>query len=145
MAVRQRPDHYIAAIVGTQLGRHGLERAIEEHVEKESFDDIVAMMPQGHLGRANLVGEVVQGAATQARAQRAGGLALRDQLLDNRIGVLLDDMVFNPELLEIGRQHMLGKARLFLVHVHGNNAELDRRDLLQVQQHVEHRVAVLAA
>lgn len=73
------------------------------------------------------------------------GYSFRDQLLDHRIGVFLDDVVLDPQFLEVGRQHMLGKTRLLLVHVHGNDVELDRRDLLQVHQHVEHGVAVLAA
>ena len=40
---------------------------------------------------------------------------------------------------------MLGKTRLLLVNVHRDDLELDRRHLLQVQQHVEHGVAVLAS
>ena len=40
---------------------------------------------------------------------------------------------------------MFGEARLLLVHVHRHDAELDGRDLLQVQQHIEQGVAVLAA
>ncbi|MNH20384.1 hypothetical protein D3C79_801500 [compost metagenome] len=103
------------------------------------------MVPQGHLGRADFVGEGVQGATAQARAQRAGGLALGDQLLDHRVGVLLDDVVLDAQLFQVGRQHMLGEARLLLVHVHRDDLELDRCHLLQVQQNVEHGVAVLAA
>jgi len=40
---------------------------------------------------------------------------------------------------------MLRETGLFLVHVDRHDLELDRRDLLQVQQHVEHGVAVFAA
>lgn len=40
---------------------------------------------------------------------------------------------------------MLREARLLLVHVHRDDLELDRCHLLQVQQNVEHGVAVLAA
>jgi hypothetical protein len=127
-----------------QLGRHGLDRAIEEHVEEEGLDNVVAVVPQGHLGRANLVGEGVQRAAAQARAQRAGGLALWNQLLDHRVGVFLDDMVLDAQCLQVGRQHVLGEARLLLVHVHGDDLEADRRNLLQVHQRVEHGVAVLS-
>ena len=50
-----------------------------------------------------------------------------------------------PSCFEVGRQHVLGEPRLLLVHVHGDDLELDRRNLLQVQQYVEHGVAVLAA
>jgi hypothetical protein len=38
-----------------------------------------------------------------------------------------------------------GKVRLLLVEVHRDQLELHRRLLLQLQQDVEHRVAVLAA
>ncbi|MCY1540157.1 hypothetical protein D9M68_757780 [compost metagenome] len=103
------------------------------------------MVTEGHLGRADLVGVGVQRAAAQARAQRAGGLAFRDLLLHHRVGVLLDDVVRHADGLQVGRQHVLGEAGLLLVHVHGHDLELDRRDLLQVQQHVQHGVAVLAA
>ncbi|CAI8966961.1 hypothetical protein EMIT0357P_60245 [Pseudomonas marginalis] len=54
-------------------------------------------------------------------------------------------MVLDAQCLEVGRQHVLGEARLFLVHIDRNDVELDRCDLLQVQQHVEHGVAVFAA
>ncbi|MNT16752.1 hypothetical protein D3C72_1518690 [compost metagenome] len=53
-------------------------------------------------------------------------------------------MVLDPQFLEVGRQHVLRETRLLLVHVHGHDLELDRRDLLQVHQHIEHGVAVLA-
>ena len=56
-AIGQRANHHVAPVVGTQLGRHGLEGAAVEHIEAKGFQDIVAVMPQGHLGRADLVGE----------------------------------------------------------------------------------------
>jgi hypothetical protein len=40
---------------------------------------------------------------------------------------------------------VFGEAGLLLVHVHRDDLEPDRRHLLQIQQHVEHGVAVLAA
>ncbi|MNM66710.1 hypothetical protein D3C81_782070 [compost metagenome] len=144
VAVGQRADHHITTIVGAQFWWHGLERTVEEHVQEERFDDVVAMVTEGHLGRADFIGEGVERAATQARAQRAGGLAFRDQFLDHRVSVFLDDVVLDPQFLEVGRQHVLRETRLLLVHVHGHDLELDRRDLLQVHQHIEHGVAVLA-
>ncbi|MNS35225.1 hypothetical protein D3C72_673750 [compost metagenome] len=144
-AVGQRADHHVATVIGAQLRRHGLEGAVEEHVEEERLDDVVAVVPQGHFGRADFISEGVQRAATQARAQRAGGLAFRDQFLDHRVGVFLDDVVLDAQIFQIGRQHMLGESRLLLVHVHRDDLELDRCNLLQVQQHIEHGVAVFAA
>ena len=102
-------------------------------------------MTKRHLGRADLVGEGIERAAAQARAQRAGGLAFRDLLLDHRVGVLLDDVILDADGLQVVWQHVLGKAGLLLVHVHRDDFEADRRNLLQVEQHVEHGVAVLAA
>lgn len=144
-AIGQRPDHHVAPVVGQQLRRHGLQGSAVEHVEEEGLEDVVAMVTEGHLGRADLVGEGVQRATAQARAQRAGGLAFRDLLLDHRVGVLLDDVVLDADRLQVLRQDMLGKTGLLLVHVHRDDLEADRRDLLQVEQDVEHGVAVLAA
>ncbi len=101
-------------------------------------------MTEGHFRRADFVSKGVQGAATQARAQRTGGLAFRHQFLDHRVSVLLDDVILDAQFFQVGRQHVLGKARLFLVHVHRDDVELDRCNLLQVHQHVKHGVAVLA-
>ena len=42
-------------------------------------------------------------------------------------------------------QHLFGESRLFLVEVDGHQLELGRRALLQFQQDVQQRVAVLAA
>ena len=102
-------------------------------------------MTEGHLGRADFIGKGVERATAQARAQRTGGFAFRDQFLDHRIGVFLDDVVLDPQRVQVGRQYVFGEARLFLVHVDGDDLELDRCDLLQVQQHVKQGVAVFAA
>ncbi|MNN01899.1 hypothetical protein D3C81_1145330 [compost metagenome] len=103
------------------------------------------MVPQGHFGRADFISEGVQRAATQARTQRAGGLAFRHQLFDHRVGVFLNDVILDAQGLEISRQHVLRKTGLLLVHVHRDDLELDRRHFLQVQQNIEHGVAVFAA
>ncbi|MDF9894892.1 UNVERIFIED_ORG: hypothetical protein OKW25_004039 [Pseudomonas vranovensis] len=57
----------------------------------------------------------------------------------------LDDVVLDAEGFQVSRQHVLGEARLLLVHVHRDDVELDRRHFLQVQQNIEHGVAVFAA
>ena len=87
----------------------------------------------------------VQRAAAQARTQRAQRLAFRHHARDHRVGVLLEDRVRHAERLEVGRQHVRGKVRLLLVEVDRDQLELHRRLALQLQQDVEHRVAVLAA
>ncbi len=54
------------------------------------------MMAEGDLGRPELGGGTIEDAATQARAQRAGGFSFRDLLFDDAVGVLFDNLVFNP-------------------------------------------------
>src|SRR5690554_4769752 len=144
VAVGQRAYHHVATIIGAQLGRHGLEVATIEHVEEEGLDDVVPVVPQRHLGGADLVGKGVEIATTQARTQGTGGLALGHLLLDDGIGVAFEDVVRNAQAIKVGRKHMLGEAGLLLVHVYRYDLEADGRDLLQVQQHVQHGVAVLA-
>ena len=73
------------------------------------------MMAEGDLGRPELGGGTIEDAATQARAQRAGGFSFRDLLFDDAVGVLVDNLVFNPQLLQIRRQNMLREPVLLLV------------------------------
>jgi hypothetical protein len=68
----------MGAVVGDQLRRHRLELAAEQQVEKERMHDVVAMVAERDLVGAEFLGGAVDDAAAQARAQRAGGLALRD-------------------------------------------------------------------
>ena len=103
------------------------------------------MVAEGDLGRAELAGDAVEHAAAQARAQRAGGLALGNHALHHRVGVLILDVEGHAQFLEVGGQHFGRKTRLLLVEVHGDELEAHRRDLAQLQQDVEERMAVLAA
>ena len=50
-------------IVALQFGRHALEFAAKEHVEKEGLQDVVAVMAQGNLGGAQFIRHPVQNAA----------------------------------------------------------------------------------
>jgi hypothetical protein len=52
-------------------------------------------------------------------------------LLDDRVGVLLDDAVLDADLRQIAGRTSAGKARLLLVEVHRDQAEVDRRPLAQ--------------
>lgn len=54
-------------------------------------------------------------------------------------------MVLDAQGRKVGRQDVLGEAWLLLVHVDRDDVELDRRHFLQVQQNIEHGVAVFAA
>ena len=103
------------------------------------------MMAEGNLGGAKFGGGTVENAATQARAQRAGGFPFRDLLFDDAVGVLFNNLIFNAQLLKIRRQNMLREPRLFLVEIHRHQREGDGRAFLQVTQDLQHGIAVLAA
>ncbi len=128
-----------------QLGRHALELAAVEQVQQQRLQDVVAMVAERDLGGAELARHAVEDAAAQPRAQRAGGLALGHQPLDDAVGVLVLDVERHADPRQVLGQDVLGKARLLLVEVDGDDLEVDRRALAQAQQDVEHRVAVLAA
>ncbi|MNP52598.1 hypothetical protein D3C76_1470000 [compost metagenome] len=77
-------------------------------------------MAEGNLGRAELGGGTIQNAATQTRAERAGGFPFRDLLFNDAVGVLFDNFVLNAQLLQVFRQDMLREARLLLIQVDGH-------------------------
>src|SRR5256885_5092284 len=52
--VRERADHQVPAVVRAQLRRHRLELAAVEQVEKKGGEDVVAVMTERDLGRAEL-------------------------------------------------------------------------------------------
>ena len=102
------------------------------------------MVAERDLVAAQFVGDAVQDAAAQARAQRAGGLAFRDQALDDAVGILVFDVVIDAQFLQVGRQDVGREVRLLLVQVDRDNVEVDRCAFAQRQQDVEQGVAVLA-
>ena len=133
------------AIVGQQLRRHRLEPAAVKQVQQQGLQDVVAVMTQRDLGRAQPAGVMVERAAAQPRAQAAHRLAGWDQPLDDAVGVLRDHLVADAERFEVLRQDVGRKPRLLLVEVDGHELEAHRRGTLQRQQQVEQRVGVLAA
>ena len=145
LAIGQRPDHHMLAIIAEQLGRHRGQLGVEEQVHQKCGRDIVAMVAKRDLGKAADGGMGVKRTAPQPRTQRAHRLAFGHHTLDHRIGVLLQDRVFHAERGQVFGQHVFGKAGLFLVQVHRDQFERHRRTRLQLQQDVEHGVAVLAA
>ena len=142
--VGQRPDHDVAAIVADQLGRHTLELAAKEHVQEKSLQHVVTVVAQRDLGHLELVGHPVQDAAAQPAAQAAHGLALGDHLFDNAVSVLRLDVKRHAELLQVGRQDVIRKARLLLVQVDRNQLKVDWRPRLELEQNVQHAVAVFS-
>ena len=143
--IGQRADHGVAAVVADQLRRHALQAALEEQVQEDGAEEVVAVVAQRDLVGAQLAGDPVQDAAAQPRAQAAHRVALGNHALDHRVGVLVLDVEVDAAALQVGRQHLGREARLLLVEVDRDDREVDRRALLQVQQDVEQRVAVLAA
>src|SRR5436853_92956 len=125
--VRERADHHVPAVVRAQLRRHRLELAAVEQVEKKGGEDVVAVMTERDLGRAELAGNTVQRPASQPRAERAHRLALGDDALHHRVGVLLDNAIRYAAAFEILRKHLRWKPRLLLVHIYRNHLEGDRR------------------
>ena len=101
--------------------------------------------PSAILVAPSSAGDAIEHAASQPRAQRTGGLALGDQALDDRIGVLLLDVEGNAQALEVVGQHVGGKAGLLLVEIDGDDVEMDRRVLAQIEQDVEQAEGILAA
>ncbi len=118
--IGQRADDHMTAVVTHQLGRHALELAAEEQIEEKGFENIVPVVAEGDLGRPQLARHAVENAASQPRAQSAGGLALGDDGLDDGIGVLLLDVKGHAAALEIVGQHLLREAGLLLVEVDGH-------------------------
>src|SRR5690606_5618886 len=114
-AIRQRTDDDVAAVVGLELRRHRLQLAAVEEIQEERLENVIGMMTERDLGDAVLGREGVQRAATQARAQRTGRLALRDDALDHAVGILLEDREFHADGGEVFRQYVLGEAGLLLV------------------------------
>ena len=66
-AISERPDDHMRAIVGEQLGRHGLQLAAEEKIEEQGMDDIVAVMPERDLVGAQFLRSAVDDASAQTR------------------------------------------------------------------------------
>ena len=143
--VGERANHYVLAVVGDQLGRHGLQLAAEKKIEKEGRQNIVAMMAERDLGGAKLGRYPIKNATTQSRAQRAHRAAVGNDALDDAVGVLLLDVKGDAAPGEIGGQHVGGKIRLLLVEIDGDNFKPKRRALPERQQDVQQSIAILAA
>ena len=117
---------------------------MEEQVEEKRGHPVFAVVAQRDLGEALCLGMRIQRTTAQARTQRAHGASFRDHPADHRVGVLFDDLESYAKALQVGGQHAGVVAWLFLVQVHGDQFEFHRCLFLQLQQHVQQRVAVLA-
>ena len=54
--VRERADDDVLAVVGHELRRHRLQLAAVEQVQEERLQDVVAVVAERDLGRAELAG-----------------------------------------------------------------------------------------
>ena len=140
--VGQRTDHDVATVVAHQLGRHALEFATEEHVQKEGLQHVVAVVTERDFGDLELVGHPVQNAPAQAAAQAAHGFALGDDFFDDAVGVLGFNVKLDAEFGQVLGQDVSRKAGLLLVQVDGHDFKVDRRALLHFEQDVQQSVAV---
>src|SRR2546423_14658896 len=64
--VHERADDHVLAVVGHEPRRHRLERAGKEQVQQQRLDEVVQMMTEGNLRRADLGGDSVEHPAPQA-------------------------------------------------------------------------------
>ena len=99
--VGHRADDDVLAVVADELGRHRAQRAAEEHVHHERLGEIVEVVAERDLGGAELGGEAVEHAATQARAQAAHRPAFGNEALDDRVVVrVYQGSVRSPDVWE---------------------------------------------
>ena len=130
-AIGKGPNDNIFAIVTAQNGRHGLEGAAIKHVQKKSFDNVIPMMAKGDFGDAIRLCIAIQSASAKSGAKAAHGFSLRNYAFDYAIGIALNNVIFDAQLLKVIRENVLGKVGLFLVEVNGDNVEVDRSLMLQ--------------
>ena len=57
--IGQRANDDVFAIVRHQFRRHGFELATEEHVQKQRFQNVVAVVAQGDFATAQFFGHAV--------------------------------------------------------------------------------------
>ena len=102
--------------------------------------------PSAILVAPELARHAVEHAAAQARAQRAHRLAFGDHALHDAVGVLLDDAERHADARRGSRAARApGKPGCFWSRFTATSSNGTGALLAQAQQHVEQRVAVLAA
>ena len=102
-------------------------------------------MAEGDLVALHFACDAVENAAAETGAERADVAAFRDQALDDGVGVLILDVVFDVDVLEVLLECFTGEVGDVLVDIDGNEIELDRRALLERPEGIEKHEAVLAA
>ena len=64
-AVGQRANHDMFTVIAHQLRRHPFHLPAVEHIQKQSLQDVVAVVAEGDFGCAQLRGGAVKNAAAQ--------------------------------------------------------------------------------
>ena len=132
------------AIVRAQLRRHALHLSTEEKIQKKRLENIVAMVTQRDTRGAKFPCHTIQNAAPQTRTQRTHGLALGDEPLHGRVGVLHLDPEGNAKLSQVVGQYVFGIARMALVQIDCDQLEINAGAAAQLQKNIQETVAVLA-
>src|ERR1043165_393681 len=114
-AICERANDRVAPVVGTQDGRHRLERADVKEIEQKGRRDVISMMTESNLRAALFDGDRVENAAPETRADGAIGLAFGHETFDDRVGVLFDDAKGRVAAFQIFGQNVRGKVWLLLV------------------------------
>ena len=120
-------------IVAFEHRGHRLDSAAVEHIKKQRGDNVVHLMAQRNLGAAEFFCNAIEDAAAQAGAQRTDVFARRDELLRDRIGVLIFDVISHALFLEPGFEQVRGTARNMLVDVHSDDVKVHRSTSLEFQ------------
>mmetsp|Transcript_27004 Transcript_27004/g.63400 ORF Transcript_27004/g.63400 Transcript_27004/m.63400 type:complete len:298 (+) Transcript_27004:25-918(+) len=144
----QRPHHRQLAPPACVPGRHRLELADVQHVQHQRFQRVVGVVAEDQLVAAQLEGLRVQDPPAQPRAHGAEGLSGGGLVDDDRVRVLLDDLVVDAQLVEPLDEGRPFVSRLLLVDVDGRQPEIDadRPELLpQVHQEDQEGGRVLPA
>lgn len=65
-ALCQWSNYHVFAIITDQFGRHRFQLAVEKHVKKHGFDDIIPMVTQSNFIRPDLIGKIIENTASQS-------------------------------------------------------------------------------
>ena len=134
------------AVVGDEPGRHRLERAGEEQVQQQRLDEVVGVMAERDLRRADLRRRC--GTARRGGAARTASTASR---LASRMSSITSPMTVcsmrysQPRSSHVLRDDVVLVVLVAGVDVDGDERERDRRALPQDVEDLQQRPAVLAA
>ena len=146
MAVDERPDDDMLLIIRNELGRHRLDFRGIEHIEEESRDRVVTVVPERYLGRADLACDPVEYAPSEPRAERAHPDSLRHDPVDDAVDIIVgDDALDIPRLAELPDLFRDLRSRELAAYMDSDESEVDRSAPSEAEENVHEAVAVLAS